>query len=847
MKILFSICVCYSVTKSETSFADEYFDPGFLTVAGEESPVDLSIFSKEGGMEAGIYPVKIIVNQNDMGDSTVNFVKNNEGSVIPELTPELLDAIGVNVDNIPSMKMLAPNSPIENLSALIPEASVKFDLSKLSIFISIPQIAMKRDIKNMVDPSLLDEGIPAFLTNYTLSAGQFRNKNNGASKKRNSFFSLFHSGINAGSWRLRSTMSQSYSSDNSGSDKSSWHTNFYNTYLSRDFVNIKSTLLLGESNTGNDVFNSVQFRGVKLSYNDQMLPSQLRGYTPIIDGFADSNARVVVRQNNNIVYETWVAPGPFRLDNMQQAGLSGDYDVTVTESNGTVRSFTVPYSSLPVMLRPGGVNYELTGGRTHDNFGKETNFVLGTMAYGLNKTITLYGGSLLANDYQSFSIGNGISLGSVGAISLDVTSSSAKLPTEIEKKTGESYRIRYSKSLLSTGTSIDLTALRYSTRGYYTFNEFNSSENNSYDNEYYYLSSQQRTRSSFLTSISQQLDDYGNVSFRLSKDNYWGGQRSSTGLAFGYNSNYRGISYNINYNIDRIKDGGNNWPEDRRISANVSIPLRIFSYSPSLNSVYATTSVSHDNHGGTNIQSGISGSALNNKLSYSASQSFVNQNNTDNTNLNMGWQGEKGSISGGYNYNKNAQSLNVTASGGVVVHSGGVTLSRVMGNSIALVSAPNAPGVTTSSGTITDSYGYAVVPYLSSYEKNRVGLDPSTLPAGVDLQQTDINVYPTAGAVVKADFITRVGYQVLVTLTRSNNRDVPFGAVATVSGLNDDTQIASIVGDSGQVYLSGMPKNGTLQVAWGNNPDQQCKAIFNLHKMEVNAVSKIALITIPCS
>ena len=57
-----------------------------------------------------------------------------------------------------------------------------------------------------------------------------------------------------------------------------------------------------------------------------------------------------------------------------------------------------------------------------------------------------------------------------------------------------------------------------------------------------------------------------------------------------------------------------------------------------------------------------------------------------------------------------------------------------MGDSVALVSAPGAAGVSVNGGTaVTDWRGYAVVPYLTDYTRNSVGVDPSTLPENVDL------------------------------------------------------------------------------------------------------------------
>ncbi|MFZ8499108.1 fimbria/pilus outer membrane usher protein, partial [Staphylococcus aureus] len=85
-----------------------------------------------------------------------------------------------------------------------------------------------------------------------------------------------------------------------------------------------------------------------------------------------------------------------------------DYDVKVTEADGTERQFIVPYSSLPVMLRPGGWKYELTAGQYDGNLtdgSRRADFMLGTVVYGLPGDVTLFGGILAAKDYQAFNIG----------------------------------------------------------------------------------------------------------------------------------------------------------------------------------------------------------------------------------------------------------------------------------------------------------------------------------------------------------------------------------------------------------------------------------------------------------
>lgn len=837
------------------TLADDYFDPSFLGVVGESTDVDLSAFSQVGGVAEGEYTVSVFVNQQDTGQYTMNFVKTEQGNVVPEITPAQLESFGVNVPQIPDLKNLPAEEPILNIGSLIPQATTTLDLARLRLDISVPQVAMKPSVYRNTDPSLWDEGIPALMANYNFSAGRSTNSySQGLKTHNNNLFASVRAGANAGPWRLRSTLTHTrfeYSGGLNQSSSTDTQTRFSSTTLSRDIRALRSILVIGETSTYSDVFDGVPFKGVQLTSSEQMLPTQLRGYAPTISGVANSNARITVRQNGNVIYETYVAPGAFYINDIQQAGLSGDYDVTITEADGSERQFVVPYSSLPVMLRPGGWKYELASGRYDGNLttdSRRSDFVLGTAVYGLHNNVTLYGGTLLAKDYQSLSLGSGFSLGNFGALSTDVTHSSAKFSGTAQqgsdRQTGQSYRIRYSKSLMSTGTSVDLTALRYSTEHFYSFSEFNS--------QGYRLEeglspwTLQRRRSSFQTQLSQQMAEYGSLHFRANRDDYWGSNRTLTGLSLGYSNSIKGIGYGVNYNIDRVKDPRGNWPENRQLSFNVNVPFSLFSQDKNLQSIYATYSMTHDNNGRTQNNTGLSGSVMDGKLSYSVSQSWGNQEQTANSNVNVGYQGNKGSISGGYSYSNTSQNINMNASGGVLVHSEGVTFSRTMGDSVALVSAPGASGVSVNGGVaVTDWRGYAVSPYLLDYNKNSIGLDPSTLPMDVDLVQSNVNVYPTKGAVVKASFTTRIGYQVLMTL-KQETKYVPFGAIATLVSDDGAETINSIVGDSGQVYLTGLPENGKLLVKWGEDAAQQCQVNFDLRNLTMSADMPIRQVSYRC-
>lgn len=135
---------------------------------------------------------------------------------------------------------------------------------------------------------------------------------------------------------------------------------------------IRGMLTLGDSYTSGDFFNSIGFRGVQIATDDRMLPDSLNGYAPVVRGVAQSNALVEIRQNNQLIYQTTVAPGEFIINDLYPTGYGGDLNVTINEADGSKRQFSVPYASVAQMLRPCIQRYAITAGRVRDdNLSKE--------------------------------------------------------------------------------------------------------------------------------------------------------------------------------------------------------------------------------------------------------------------------------------------------------------------------------------------------------------------------------------------------------------------------------------------------------------------------------------------
>ena len=353
--------------------AEDYFDPAALEFANpQQKTADLHYFAKTGGQQPGTYPVSIWVNNQEIAQSEVTFVDSN-GALQPQLTPAQLAEYGVNVSAFPAFNTLHEGEPFTRIERYIPDASSRFDFATQRLNLSIPQAAMNVQSRGYVDPARWDEGIPAAFVNYNLTGSQTRQSDDNS---RSSYLNL-RSGVNFGAWRLRNVSSMEYDRTRRWNSQSTW--------LQRDLKSLKSLLRMGDTFTSGDVFDSVQFRGVQLMSDDEMLPDSQRGFAPTIRGMAHSNAKVTISQHGYVIYETFVSPGAFAINDLYPTAQSGDLEVQVKESDGSVRTFTQPFSAVPFMLREGRVKFSLSAGRYHSGQSQTPSptFLQGTLFYGL--------------------------------------------------------------------------------------------------------------------------------------------------------------------------------------------------------------------------------------------------------------------------------------------------------------------------------------------------------------------------------------------------------------------------------------------------------------------------------
>lgn len=814
---MFASMGAMAATTAATQVAEVQFDDLFLQRPGG-ARVDVSRFEKGNVASPGAYRVDLFVNTNWIGRAgiTLRQVGNNPNNVQTCFDRELLQQVGVDLAKLSpeATRMLTDSSQTcVMIGMLVPDAVATFDNGEQRLDVSIPQASLSRDARGYVDPRYWDEGVPAALLSY--NGNIYRAENQGMSSTQ-AYLGLT-AGFNVGPWRFRHNGNYTY--DTQGGS----HYQSVQTSLQRSIARLKAQLVIGDAFTDGTMFDSVGFRGVQLTSDERMYPESQRGYAPTIHGIANSNALVQVRQNGNIIYSANVATGPFVIDDLYPTGYGGDLDVVVTEADGSIHTFKVPYASAVNSLRPGVTHFSVTAGQYRNALlsGKPALFQA-TVQHGFTNLITGYGGMTAAPGYLAALVGAALNT-ELGAFALDITQANTDLPGTGTRH-GQSVKLSYSKLISPTNTNIAVAAYRYSSSGYLGLQDAMQLRGQLTGGASDMLSSGVR-RGQFQITLNQSLPEgWGSFYLSGSTVNYWNRGGNDTQFQAGYNNNFRRINYGVSASR-QFDVTQNRW--DNRFMLNLSIPLNLGS-----RTVYASTSLQRDTNGSTLVQQSMTGSlGVDNALSYGLNvghTSGATGGATTNVGGNLSYLSPYATVMANASKGTGFTQYGGGISGGMVAYAGGVAFTPTMGDTVAIIEAKDASGarVTSGSGLRIDPFGHALVSYLTPFSTNEVEIDPKGVPMSVELKSSAQHVAPTAGAVVRLKFETEGGGRPVILRTRmADGEPVPFGAeVSDAAGQNVGT-----VAQEGRVVLRGVRTDtGTLQVKWGDAAGEACSLSYTL-------------------
>ncbi|MDX6910596.1 outer membrane usher protein [Hafnia paralvei] len=799
------------------------FNTDVLDVKDQKN-IDISQFSRAGFVMPGNYQMDIHINKQVVTDQPVIYMApadDAKGSVVC-LSPDQAKLLGLKEEF--QNKLVWWNKgqclDVNSLKGM----QVKGDLGTNSLYLSIPQAYLEYTAENWDPPALWDDGVAGVLFDYNLNGTRNRPQSGAATTDISGNGTT---GANFGPWRLRAdwqAQKNSGGDSNSSSEGTSWDWSRFYAYRALKSLHAKMTM--GEDYLNSDLFDNFRFGGVSLESDDNMLPPNLRGYAPEIVGVAKTNAKVTVKQQGRVIYETQVASGPFRIQDLNDA-VSGKLDVTVTEQDGSTSTFQVDTASIPYLSRPGSVRFKAAAGKPDDSEHHSQGPVFGTgeFSWGINNGWSLYGGLLGAGEYNEASVGIGRDLLFLGAISFDVTRSNAQLDDGTHS--GNSYRLSYSKRFDDYDSQITFAGYRFSEK------EFMSMDN--YLDARYGSSDSYSDKEMYTVTFNKQFKDLGvSLYLNYSHQTYWDSPADDR-----FN-----VSLSKYFDIGKFKD----------VSVNASLYRSVYQGTVD-NSFYLSLSLPLSDKSSMGYSGQAGGDSSSQNLSYNKT---IDNNNNYSVSAGLGSE-NNASFNGFYNHTGDKAKMTATAayaagdyssagasiSGGLTATAHGAALHTIggPGDTRLMVDTGGVEGVPVQgagSPTHTNYFGKAVISGINSYYRTDASIDVANLSDDVEAIKSVTQATLTEGAIGYRKFDVLAGEKMMALIRLADGSVPPFGATVE----NSDQRETGIVNDNGMVYLSGMTPNAKMTVAWDGK--QQCEIQLPKVLKTENSDGSAANLLLPC-
>ena len=799
-----------SLAGSALGAADIEFNTDVLDLT-DRTNIDLSQFARSGFILPGTYSMVVQINGQPIAEQPVAFYPpdNDPKGSQACLSHSLVEQLGLKVSEADKLAWWKGGECLDIQS--LPGMDVQGDLASSTLSINLPQAYLEYSAINWDPPSRWDEGVPGLLIDYSLTAQSNYQRNDGNRKNLSGNGTV---GANAGAWRLRADWQgrvESGRQEAAGPQKLEWS----RYYAYRAIPALRARLLVGENYLYSDLFDSFRFTGAALNSDESQLPPNLRGYAPEVVGVAKTNAKVIISQQGRVLYETLVAAGPFRIQDLQDA-VTGKLDVRIEEQDGVVNSFQIDTAGVPYLTRPGQVRYKLAAGRPSNlQYGADGDFFgTGEFSWGISNGWSLFGGGITDNNYRAVSVGAGRDLLAFGAVSLDVTQSRAHVWNET--LSGKSYRLQYSKNFEEYDSQVTFAGYRFSEKNFLSMSEYLDARHYGLNGELggrgdYRDSSEGwkpigGSKALYTVTVNKQFRDLGaTVYASYHKQTYWDRpdtQRWNLSLSRYFNV---GTVKNMNLSLNMYRTQEYNY-NDNGMALTVSLPF----------GRTGTLSADANRAAGKNTFATRYSDRIDERNSYqlSASNAYGSgylSHMGDQADIDISASTQEGGYS----------SLGVSARGGGTLTAHGAALHRTTstGGTRLMIDTGGVPDVPVrgyGSPTRSNVFGKAVISDISSYQRTVASVDLERLPSNVEATESVTQLTLTEGAIGYRALDVIAGEKAMAILRLPDGSSPPFGA--TVKNMKQ--QDTGIVNDSGSVYLSGLRAGEQMVVSWGG--DEQC-------------------------
>lgn len=781
------------IVERATASEDIEFNSDVLDVK-DRAHVNLKQFSRPGYIMPGEYRMTVRLNNKELSDQTVRFLATDEDpdKSLPCLTRETVEQFGLKKNARSRLRWWQDGKCLDVQS--LPGTAVRGDLGNGVLHVNLPHKYLEYTSDYWDPPSRWEEGLAGGLFDYNLNAQSVRTYGGQSTRSWSGNGTV---GANIDAWRFRADWQGLYNNSPLYSSGNENHWNWSRYYIYRALGHLRARLTLGEDYLSSSLFDSFRLTGASLVTDDNMLPPDLRGYAPEVSGVAKTNARVTVSQQGRVIYETTVASGPFRIQELNSA-FNGKLDVKVTEQDGSIQSFQVETFSSPYLTRPGLLRYKLYSGKALNQMRsvEGTTFISGEFSQGINNNWSLFGGSILAGNYNAGAVGIGRNLYEFGALSFDLTHSQARLPDK-ETRHGSSYRLGYSRRFKELQSQLTFAGYRFPERYFMNMSQYLSAR---YGDDHRRSSKELYTFTFNKLFPSLGMSSYVNYSYQT----FWN-QADSNSLTLSLARTldlwrFRNVNLNLSAYRTHYARGS-----DDGLSLGISIPMghndRMYYENQSRRGrVTHTAGYSGQfDDASFNLKSGLrsDGNALGSAyFSYSGNMADMTLNASTESN--------------------EYQAVGVSLRGGATLTPHGAALHRVNinGGSRMMVDADgvrNIPVKGNGGLTYTNRFGNAVISDISSYYRTTFEVDINKLPDNVETTRSVVQGTFTEGAIGYRKFGVVPGYKAMTTITLPEGDTPPFGAIV----MNENKVQSGIVSESGSAWLTGLSPGSEMSVQWG--------------------------------
>lgn len=749
------------------------FDLDMLKERGID-PQIAEYFREAPRFRPGISAVTLLVNGQRRGRVDVRF--NDKGELC--FDKDLLDKGNLRIPEktLPAEQFVksgavAPKGVAAiqcyDYKATYPETVIELRPGKEEVGLLVPTAALR---PNEHDFSGFSSGGKAIILNYDVLG--LNNRYSGGSSR---FMSAnAELGFNLDDWIVRTR--EVYSAQDGKSQRQHLY-----AYGQRTLVDYKSIFQAGQINIANSAFGGA-ITGMQVIPESALQNSDKNNV--MVEGIAQSQARVEVRQSGALIYSTIVPGGPFALTDLPLLSGATDLDVTVIEANGAQRRFTVPAASLHNGLLGSQRGYSFAVGKLRSLGNSEARqpwIVTGSGGWRIGKDSNISAGVMNAASYQALSWGMDTRVLANTNLSMQQRLSNAMR----EGVRGTQLSLSGSSILtasLSAGASATVQTLGYRDLGDTTLDIPNLAD---WTNARY--------RSQYTASMGWSNASVGGVNVSWSRSTQFSGASTQRMIGSWGNTYAFGT---LSLNVEHAMGASNGNAGANTFYLTLSMPL----------GKRSVRSYVNNSSGSARFGTALS-EQVNEYVGYTVAADRSTQTKETDFSGQMSVLPRYAQTNFGFSRSGNGStSYSGGVRGGIVLHQQGLTLSPYpVQDTFGVLSVGDVSGVKVSTpyGPVwTDPWGQAVISQLPPYSSSRVEIATKSLPRNVDIKNGFKVIDAGRGSVNFVNFDVVTVRRILLNAKLANGKELPKGAFV----LDAAKQFVTTVVDDGQVFLiNGLP------------------------------------------